>query len=152
MLPIPRGAACFPALVLALLSFSACADDVGAAPSYEGPLPSPTAQSALQGLVGRTLDLGGLAPEGTRLSVRAFGVVPNAVTGKGPVVQLRAPGAEALPHDPNAPQGADGRWILPVVSDGDAADLVLRATGSPPAEFGGPTSAAYRAALAAEEP
>lgn len=141
-------AMCLATAALPLVD-AACGIEVHS--GYSGPYPSAAAQEALHGLSGRTLPPGEFGPDGVALDIESFGVVPNALTGKGPVVILRESGRAPTPHDPNAPQGAGGRWILPVLTDGDAADLVLRATGRLPANFGGATSAAYRAAVGLDE-
>ena len=118
---------------------------------YDGPYPSAAAQHALRALTGRTLPAETLAAEPAPLEIVSFGIVPNPVTGKGPVVRLREPGLPLTSSPPGSPQGADGIWYLPVQTDGDAADLVLRATGSVPLNFAGETSAIYRAALGLED-
>ncbi len=133
---------------------TACGLEVQA--GYSGPYPSSTAQAALHAISGRTLIAGALGPPGIELTVRSFGVVPNPVTGKGPVLVLREPGLVLrepgpAPTPPDARQGEDGRWFLPVLTDGDAADVVWRATGETPVNFGGPTSALYRETLGLDE-
>lgn len=128
---------------------SACGLEVRA--DYSGPYPSPAAQAQLHAMSGRTLLAGALGPAGVELTVRNFGVVPNPVTGKGPVLVLREPGLAPAPTPPGAQQGQDGRWFVPVVTDGDAADLVMRATGAAPVNFGGRTSAIYRETLGLDE-
>lgn len=146
---IPRLVAIFLACSLVSCFQSACT--VEATPGYSGPYPSAAAQQALHAIAGKTIVSDSLGLHGEALVVSAFGVAPNPVTGKGPVVILRQQGAVPTPHDPNAPQGADGRWYLPVLTDGDAADLVWRATGETPHDFGGSTSSVYRATLGLEE-
>ncbi len=128
---------------------AACGPEVAA--GYAGPYPSATAQEALHALAGRALPPGTLAAENAPLEIVSFGIVPNPVTGKGPVVRLRETARPLTQSAPNAPQGADGNWYLPVQTDGDAADLVQRATGSVPLNFAGETSATYRAALGLDE-
>lgn len=148
--PLLRAVACFLAGSLIPLVDAACGLDVRA--GYSGPYPSASAQAALHTLTGSTIPASGaLGAEGARLRVVHFGVEPNGLTGLGPIAILREEGREPIAHDPNAPQGAAGQWILPVLTDGDAADLVLRATGSAPPNFGGPTSAAYRETLGLED-
>lgn len=141
------------ALSLALASLSlfvaSCGSQVAA--GYDGPHPSAAAQNALRALTGRALPPGTLAAEAAPLEIVSFGIVPNPVTGKGPVVRLHPPGSALTNPPPGAPQGADGNWYLPVLTDGDAADLVLRATGSVPLNFAGEMSATYRAALGLED-
>ncbi|MCY2959509.1 MAG: hypothetical protein NTY35_05025 [Planctomycetota bacterium] len=127
----------------------ACGMDVRA--GYTGPYPSAAAQQALQTITGKAIVGSALGPPGAELTVQSFGVVPNPLTGKGPVVILLEHDRALLPHDPNAPQGADGRWYVPVLTDGDAADLVRRATGESPQNFGGATSEAYRKTLGLDE-
>lgn len=128
---------------------AACELEVDA--SYSGPYPSPAAQEALHAISGRTLIPGTLGPPGMPLQVRNFTVAPNPATGMGPVVVLRDPKLPPSQGNPNAPQGTDGRWFVPVLTDGDAADLVLRATGEAPVNFGGPMSSIYRATLGLDE-
>ena len=83
------------ALALALLaslaghgcdSRSAAARSDRPAPGYHGPCPSPEAQGLLLELRGATLALAG----GGEVVIGDFAVVPNPVTGKGPVVGLSA--------------------------------------------------------------
>jgi hypothetical protein len=126
----------------------ACGPDVEAA--YDGPYPSTAAQHALHNIVGRTLLAGPLGPEGQPLVVDEFAVRRNPVSGFGPVVVLWEPGRERGIDDAAAPQGAGGRWFVPVTMDGDAADLIQRATGATPVNFGGKMSDAYRATLGVE--
>lgn len=131
--------------------------ETGVEAGYSGPYPSAAAQRALREIRGRTL-----APEvlgsafavanGVELQIESFGVVPNPVTGKGPVVRLRESHRDVTPMDLGAEQGEDGVWFVPVLTDGDAADLVQRATGTAPVNFGGVTSAEYRNALSIETP
>jgi len=148
--PLLRAVALFLAGSILSLADAACGLDVRA--GYSGPYPSAAAQEALHALTGSTIPAAGsLGAEGARLALVSFGVVPNGLTGLGPVAILREEGRAPAAHDPNAPQGADGQWILPVLTDGDAADLVQRATGSAPPNFGGPTSAAYRETLGLED-
>lgn len=146
---VPRLVAVILAIGWVSSFHAACS--VEATPGYSGSYPSAAAQQALHAIAGKTIVSGSLGLPGESLVVSAFGVVPNPLTGKGPVVILRQPGVEPTPLDPNAPQGADGRWYLPVLTDGDAADLVWRATGETPRDFGGTTSAVYRATLGLEE-
>jgi hypothetical protein len=137
----------------AALLAASCAPDVVA--GYSGPYPSAAAQRALQAIVGRSLppeSLGTLGERGVVLEIESFAVVPNPVTGKGPVMRLCESGRATVPPAADPAQGHDGVWYLPVLTDGDAADLVRRATGSVPLDFGGSTSAAYRAVLAPDDP
>lgn len=127
---------------------AACGPELEAA--YSGPYPSTAAQHALRNIVGRTVLAGPLGPEGQSLVVDEFAVVRNPVSGVGPVVVLWEQGRERSIDDPAAPQGVGGRWFVPVTCDGDAADLVQRATGSAPVDFAGKMSDAYRATLGIE--
>ncbi len=137
---------CTAFVLFAFVLFASCARPAEA--GYSGPYPSAAAQRALVKLAGSALPLGALGDTADQLVIESFAVVPNPVTGKGPVVRLHRRGQAVTPVSLQAAQGADGVWYLPVVTDGDAADLVRRATGSPPADFGGPTSAVYRDTLA----
>jgi hypothetical protein len=116
-------------------------------------VPSGTAQGALKELRGQWLKGAGgvLGPE-ELVIVAGFAVVPNPVTGKGPVVILERPTAEgAARAKANArTQGEGGHFWVPVETDGDAADFIRRVTGSAPAGLAGPTSAAYRKTLGLE--
>ncbi len=87
-------------------------------PGYDGAAPGPAAQRLLKDLRERSVTDPALAPPPGSWKVDSFAVVPNPVTGKGPVVRLRSGGEE--------------RWI-PVLTDGDAADLWQRVTGQAPA-------------------
>lgn len=105
------------------------------------------AQQALHGIEGQVLRGSPIGNGGPGLTVESFAVIPNAVTGIGPVVVLVTPGGATAPLDTSMPNGAYGRWILPVQTDGDAADLVRRVTGQAPSGFGGALSAEYRAMM-----
>lgn len=101
----------------------------------------------MHALAGRTLSGTRVAGRDVELVVSWFAVVPNPVLGQGPVVGLAAPGSMASDAGPWRAQGERGRWFLPVLTDGDAADLVRRVTGEEPRGFGGERSARYRATL-----
>jgi hypothetical protein len=96
-------------------------------PGYSGPYPSSDAQTAVHELDGKTVK----DASGKEWTVGNFGVIPNPVTGKGPVVDLTSGGVE--------------QW-LPLETDGDVADLWMKAKGAPHPKIGGPTSEAYRKA------
>lgn len=132
--------ACAPLLALALAL--ACSTPDPPAPGHGGEVPSPAAQGRLAAIVGRTVELSGRDLRG-ELVIDGFAVVPNPVTGKGPVVLLRRPGAEPGPRPFLGEQGEAGWWYLPVLTDGDVADLVLRATGAADETISLPTSALY---------
>ncbi|QDU83561.1 hypothetical protein Pla163_06600 [Planctomycetes bacterium Pla163] len=119
------------ALVLSLL-VAACSwiAPAPAPPGYSGPIASPAARDLLADLVGATFEDTSGALGGGTITVGPFGVVPNPLTGKGPVVQV---------------EGAAGTRYLPMLTDGDVADLWARVDGSPPAGFDLATSDAYRA-------
>ncbi|MFG0319701.1 MAG: hypothetical protein ACF8XB_20690 [Planctomycetota bacterium JB042] len=94
--------------VLALL-LVACAK--GPAPvGYDGAVPSGEGQMILGGLRGETLT----DENGARWTIGPFGVVPNPVTGKGPVVLLR--------------RGEEVRY-LPVATDEEARALAESVRG-----------------------
>ena len=130
------------ALAILLLALTACSAQGGGAPSspgpaapgHGGPVPSPEAQQLLGELAGRTyVDEAGTLGGG-ELVVGAFGVVPNPVTGKGPVLILVQDGATPGPaRYSGESQGRDGRYWLPVTRDADVADFYGRVTGEPPA-------------------
>ena len=124
--------------LLALTSIAPCACFQGArppAPGYHGPLPSTAARGVLRELEGERLvdALGGLDPAapGRAYSIGAFGVVPDPLLGKGPVVRLTGAAAH----------------MLPVLGDGDVADLFWRVRGRRHAQLGGELSQPYRQAL-----
>lgn len=133
-----------------LLAGAACDRDVQA--GYAGPYPSAAAQSALHAIAGRTLPAGTLGAGRGPFTIGDFGVLPDALAEKGPVVILREPGVTGSSDgDPDALPDAGKRLLVPIQTDGDAADLVQRATGALPTDFGGDQSDAYREALALDE-
>ncbi|MBL8766791.1 MAG: hypothetical protein JNL94_05485 [Planctomycetes bacterium] len=80
-------------------------------PGYRGAVPSGVGQQALAELDGRTITLAqGAAP----WTVAWFAVVPNPVTGLGPVVCLK--------------QGTLERYV-PMPTDAEVDDFVARANG-----------------------
>ena len=99
-------------------------------PGFNGPVPSPEAQGVAKALRGATF----ADDQGLTWRVRSFAVVPNPVSGQGPVVELERNGVAA--------------W-LPTPSDGDIAALHRRVHGTAHATVRGDLSAAYRQALAA---
>lgn len=101
-------------LVLAQLVACGWLGDETPPPGYSGPVPSARGQAVLLELQGRTFSDETGALGGGEWSIGGFGVVPNPVTGKGPVVTLRQ-GAEVV--------------YLPVEFQGDVADLYRRVTG-----------------------
>jgi hypothetical protein len=109
-------------------------------PGYDGPLPSAAAREVLHELKGeRLVDvLGGLDPAapGRAYVIGDFAVVPRPALGKGPVVRLT---------------GAEVR-LLPVVGDGDVADLFWRVRGRRHPQLSGKVSRAYREALGGIDP
>ena len=114
-------------------------------PGYSGPVPSEAAQRALAGQRGLVFrDETGALGGGDFEIVDGFAVVPNALTGKGPVVSLTRKGGGSAPLD--ARQGADGHFWVPVLTDGDAADFCRRVSGSIP-HLEGDTSEIYRRTL-----
>lgn len=101
---------------------------------YRGPLPSVVARQSLTALWGCKLAAGSVAFTTSEVELIAFVVGPHGPTVSG--VELGAPaGTEAKRH-----------WI-PVLTDGDIADLHLRATGSVPAGLAGDLSEGYRKLL-----
>lgn len=111
-------------LVLALL-IAGCAKEKP--PGYDEPYPSADGQGAANALSGRTVKDGA----GVEWTVGEFGVVPNPVTGKGPVIFLK--------------RGADTKWV-PLETDGDVADLHKRVTGNDHPTLKKGTSENYRSA------
>lgn len=106
----------------------ACARREPPPPGYGGSVPSGSAQRALDALDGRTIAFAqGAAP----WTVAGFAVVPNPVTGKGPVVRLT--------------QGKLERYV-PMPTDAEVADFVARVDGRTEAPLPA-LDAAYRAAL-----
>lgn len=114
---------------------AACGGEVEA--GYTGPYPSAAAQEALRSLAGRSFP-GEPFGVGAALAVDRFGSVPEE-PASGPQILVRVEG------------GAE-RFAIPLTTDGDAADFVERVTGEAPVNFGGATSAAYRAAVGLDEP
>lgn len=128
---------------------AACSPESRAAPRYEGPAPSAAWQSVLRGLSGKRLSRTSLGAPGDELFVESFFIGANPVTGFGPVVTLVTTRAVGRPFDVKAPQGSEGRWILPVMTDGDAADFERRVSESVGVDdsarsIAGETSAIYR--------
>lgn len=108
-------------------------------PGYSGPLPSARGQAVLGELQGQVLEDRTGALGGGRFVIGPFGVIPNPVTGKGPVVVLAKEG----PGD----AGEEVRH-LPVEREADVADLFERITGAAsPLVRAGETSTNYRRAL-----
>jgi len=106
-------------------------------PGYVGTVPGAKGQFALAELVGKTFVDNTGAFGGGEWTVGAFGVVPNPVSEKGPVVKLTQAGNE--------------RW-LPIETDGDVADLTMRVTGKRSELVSGKTSVAYRNAMKLTDP
>lgn len=97
----------------------------------------------LSGIKGRSLRIEGIGHADEPVHVADVFVGANPVTGHGAVVLLAAGDAADAHPAPNAPQGADGLWYLPIVTDGDAAHLLACAGASPPACLAGSLSGAY---------
>lgn len=135
------------AALLVLACSTSCHDREVPAPGYSGPLPSAAAQRALHDIEGQVLRGSNIGNKGPGLTVESFAVVPNPVTGLGPIVTLTVPGGAGADLDVKLPNGAFGRWVVPVLTDGDAADLVLRVTGRKPEGLTGELSAEYKRAL-----
>lgn len=125
--PVPGLRAC--TVVLPLLAALACC---GPGPDgYQGPIPSPQARETLTALFGRTLPAGSVAFCPHELRVHSFLVTPTA------------PSVIVADVTATAPPPA-GRYWIPVLQDGDIADLHVRITGSAPAGMDTTTSATYR--------
>lgn len=97
---------------------------------YQGPLPSIAARRTLDALTGRTLPAGSVAFCPRELVVHGFLVMPNM-----PALVV---------DDPAAAPGTKGRYWIPLLQDGDIADLHHRITGAVPAGMPRGTSDAYR--------
>lgn len=125
-------------LLLASAFAFACsnAGDPAPAPGYVGVVPGARGQFELAALVGKTFVDETSAFGGGEWTVGPFGVVPNPVSEKGPVVRLA--------------RGGEERW-LPIETDGDVADFVRRVTGAT-ATVSGRTSVAYRNAMKLPDP
>jgi len=118
---------------------------------HDGPVPSAAAQEALNALEGKRLrPTGGSLGTAELVITDGMAVIPNPVTGKGPVVSLKLPDSPEQALKLGAPQGDGGHYFLPVLTDGDAADLIRRVTGTAPAGLAGPTSETYRKAIGME--
>lgn len=115
---------------------------------YDGQVPSVVAQVALEQLQGKRFrpTNGQLGAE--ELVIEHFAVVPNPVTGKGPVILLVRPGAPESPLKLDAKQGEGGWFWIPIATDGDAADFVQRVTGTVPSNLSGPLSDDYAKTMA----
>jgi hypothetical protein len=114
-------------LVLLLLATACGRPPVG----YAGPLPSGAAQVSLNALLDKTLPAGSVAFCAHELRVRGFLVM--------------APLPALIVEDQTA--AAAGRTVqfsIPVLQDGDVADLHLRITGVAPAGMPRDLSDAYR--------
>src|SRR5262245_16286509 len=97
---------------------------------YHGPLPSVEARKALKVLGGRSFkDMTG-ACGGGEWVVGAFGVVPNPVTGKGPVVYIERPDSVGTPV-PYAKEAPGRRW-MPMNDDDDVSQFYELVTGEAP--------------------
>ncbi|MFH0944978.1 MAG: hypothetical protein V2A76_07250 [Planctomycetota bacterium] len=114
-------------LVLVLTSLVSCFFDTPP-PGYSGPVPSARGQAVLQELEGQVLTDGTGAFGGGDWTIGPFGVIPNPVSGKGPVVLLE--------------QDGETRY-LPVETQGDVADLYRRVTGRTSPLVKGGTSERY---------
>jgi hypothetical protein len=123
---------------LGLVILTACAGDANppaqrdtapVAPGYHGPLPSVEAREVLKELTGRSFKDTDGAHGGGEWVVGAFGVVPNPVTGKGPVISIERRESVGTPvryggEDPGR------RWI-PMEHDADIARFYELVTGEP---------------------
>jgi len=86
---------------------------------YSGTVPSVVGQGLIGKMRGKRLTVGAGAGLAVGVwTVDGFGVVPNPVTGKGPVVLLK--------------DSAGKIDYVPVDTDADVADLFERVTGAPP--------------------
>lgn len=117
--------------LLAIASLGCCSPPpVG----YQGPLPSVAARRTLDVLMGCTLPAGSVAFCSNELVVHSFLVTPTM-----PALVV---------DDPSAAAGAKGRYWIPLLQDGDIADLHRRITGAVPAGMPRDTSDAYRRMVA----
>ncbi len=126
MTPKPRTTAL---LALFALTTIACSPKP-APPGYKGPLPSAAGQAAMKVLAGKTLK----DASGNLWTINWFAVIPNdgSPKGVGPAVEIEHAGTKK--H-------------IPVESDGDAADLHKRVTGSAHPSLSGAPGRAYLDAL-----
>jgi len=104
---------------------------------YQGPLPSIEARQELERLFGRTLPAGSVAFSPNELVVRSFLVTPQA-----PTVIVEDPSLASGAQDA-LPSGQPGRYWIPVLTDGDLADLFQRAGLEPSAWMQSETSDEY---------
>jgi len=112
-------------------------------PGYSGPIASDQARALLRKIAGAVfVDTEG-AYGGGEWQVEGLVVIPNYLTGKGPILVLKRPGIKH--SDPY--QRNDGTFVLPMESDGDVADIYTRVTGKSPKGLSGPVSISYREAL-----
>jgi hypothetical protein len=109
---------------------------------YRGPIPSVAARKALEPLYGRALPAGSVGFHSKELVVKSFLVTPFApsVIVEDPTLATQPP--DALPR-PNS-----GRFWIPVLTDGDIADLLRRAGLTPPPGIDGEKSSEYERFLA----
>ena len=108
-------------------ALAACGSD-GAMVGYDGPIPSAEARRLVRELEGEPIAQTDAAFGPGTWIVGPFGVVPNPRTGKSPVVQVHS---------------SEARDWIPLLSDGDVADLVRRVRGSAPEDHAGELSEAY---------
>jgi hypothetical protein len=113
------------------LAFTGASCDTCTRVGYEGPLPSAAARQSLGALNGKTLPAGSIAFCANELRVDSFLVLPNM---------------PALLVDDTTSVGRPpaGRYWIPVLCDGDVADLHQRIAGSVPSGVAGAPSDAYR--------
>jgi len=125
-------------LSLCLAILAACADDpiretdrnaARLPPGHAGPVPSVEARAVLKELAGRSFEDTGGAYGGGTWMVGAFGVVPNPVTGKGPVITIERPENAGTPIRYGAEES--GRRWIPLVDDADVARFHELVTGEP---------------------
>jgi hypothetical protein len=133
-------------LCLGLALLAACADEpvpeprrdtAQALPGHAGPVPSVEARAMLKELRGRSFEDGSGDHGGGTWVVGAFGVVPNPVSGKGPVIYIERPESRGTPI--RYGEEEPGRWI-PMVADADIARFHELVTGEP-ASARGPSAA-----------
>jgi hypothetical protein len=104
------------------------------APGYSGTVPSGAAQTAVRDLLGKTLTTTGGRLGAATHTVGGFAVIPNPITGKGPVITLT--------------MADGGTGYVPVDTDADIADLYRRVTGAAhPTLPSGPPGDRYLAAV-----
>jgi hypothetical protein len=113
-------------------------------PGFDGPVPSGEAQMALKALRGKVFtDRTGALGGGGLFIISGFAVVPNPVTGKGPIIVLNREQTPSKPQPFSGPQGKDGYYWVVVETDADVADFLSRVNGAAAFKATGTPGKAY---------